>query len=53
MLRALLLLLSCLTNYETVLGLARGAFTSGVANMSALCCIGIGLAFRRKRFVRG
>jgi len=53
MLHALLILLSCLADYETVQGLAQGAFTTGLVSMGALCGIGIGLAFRRRRFVRG
>lgn len=50
MMRALLLLLSCLADYETVKGLAHGAFTAGLANMSVLCCIGTAIAVRRRLF---
>jgi hypothetical protein len=53
MMRALLLLLSCLADYETVRDLARGAFTAGLVNTSVLCCIGTAFALRRSRFVRG
>lgn len=53
MLHAFLLLLSCLTDYETVRDLAHGAFTAGLVNMSALCCIGAVIALRRSRLVRG
>jgi len=53
MLRTLLLLLSCLANYETMRDLAHGAFTAGLANMSALSCIGMAFALRRRRFARG
>jgi len=53
MLRAILVLLSCVTNYETVRDLAQGAFTAGLVNMSALCCIGTAFVLRRRRFVRG
>ena len=53
MLRALLLLLSCLADYETVRGLAHSAFTTGLVSMSVLCSMGMGLAFRRRRLIRG
>ena len=53
MLHALLLLLSCLADYETVRDLAHGAFTAGLANLSALCCIGTVIVLRRSRLVRG
>ena len=53
MLHALLLLLSCLADYETVRDLAHGAFTAGLVNMSALCCIGTIFALRRRRLFAG
>ena len=53
MLHAFLLLLSCMTDYETVQDLAHGAFTAGLVNMSALGCIGAVIALRRSRLVRG
>ena len=53
MMRALLFLLSCLSDYETVRDVAQGAFTAGLVNMSALCCIGTAFALRRLRWVRG
>lgn len=53
MMRALLLLLSCLADYETVRDLARGAFLAGLVNTSVLCCIGTAFVLRRSRFVRG
>ena len=53
MLHAILLLLSCLADYETFRDLAHGAFTAGLVNMSVLCCIGTGFALRRSRLVRG
>lgn len=53
MVRALLLLLSCLADYETVRDLVHGAFTAGLASMIALCCFGTAFALRRLRWVRG
>lgn len=53
MLRALLLLLSCLANYETVADLAHGAFTAGLANLTVLCCVGTVFVVRRRRSIRG
>lgn len=53
MMRALLLLLSCLADYETVQGLARTVFTAGLVNVSVLCCIGTAVATRRRRLFRG
>lgn len=53
MMRALLLLLSSLADYETMRDLARGAFTAGLVNMSVLCCIGTVFILRRLRLVRG
>ena len=53
MLRALLLLLSCFADYETVQVLAHGAFTAGLVNLGALCCIGTSIAIRRRRLFRG
>lgn len=53
MLRAFLLLVSCLANYETLRDLAQGAFTAGLMSMSALCCMGTVIALRRSRLVRG
>lgn len=53
MIRVLLLLLSCFADYETVRDLAHGAFTAGLMNMSALCCIGTVILVRRSRVVRG
>ena len=53
MMRALLLLLSCLADYETMRDLAHGAFMVGLANMSVLCCIGTAFALRRSKLVRG
>lgn len=53
MLHALLLLLSCLADYETMRDLARGAFTAGLANLGAFCCIGTIIVLRRSKLVRG
>lgn len=53
MMRALLLLLSCLADYETVRDLAHGAFTAGLVNMSVLCCAGTVFLLRRSRLIRG
>ena len=53
MMRALLLLLSCLGDYETIRDLAHRAFTAGLVTMSLLCCIGTAFALRRSRLVRG
>ena len=53
MMRALLLLLSCLADYETVRDLAQGAFTAGLVNMSALGCTVAVLALRRQKLFRG
>ena len=53
MLRALLLLLSCLTDYDSVRNLAHGAFTAGLVNTSVLCCTGTILALRRRKFSLG
>lgn len=53
MMRALLLLLSCLADYETVRDLVHGAFTAGLVNISLLCCVGTVFALRRSRLVRG
>ena len=53
MLRAFLLLLSCLADYETVRDLAQGAFTTGLMNMSVLCGTGAVLALRHRKLFRG
>lgn len=53
MLRAFLLLLSCLADYETVRGLAHGAFMAGLANMSLLCFSGAILTLRRRKLLPG
>jgi hypothetical protein len=53
MMRALLLLLSCLADYETIQNLARGVFTSGLVNMGAFFCIGAVFVVRRLRLIRG
>jgi hypothetical protein len=53
MMRALLLLLSCLADYETIRDLARGVFLAGLVNTSVLCCIGTAFVLHRSRFVRG
>lgn len=53
MIRALLVLLSCLADYETMRDLARGAFTAGLASMILLCGIGTVFLLRRLRLVRG
>ena len=53
MLHALLLLISCLTDYETVRDLAQSAFTAGLVNMSALFCIGMVFMLRRRQLNRG
>ena len=53
MMRALLLLLSCLADYETVQGLARSALTAGLVNVSVLCCLGTAIATRRRGLFRG
>jgi hypothetical protein len=46
LLRAFLILLSFITDHETVTDIGHGAFTLGLVNVSLLCCIGIGLAVR-------
>lgn len=53
MLHVFLLLLSCLTDYETMRDLTHGAFTAGLANMGALCCICTVIVLCRSRFIRG
>jgi hypothetical protein len=53
MLHTLMLLLSVLTDYQTMTDLAHGTFTMGAANTSLLCCIGIGLGLRRSKLTRG
>ena len=53
MLRAFMLLLSCLADYETARDLAQGAFTAGLVNMSVLCCTGAILALRRRKLFPG
>lgn len=53
MLRALLLLLSCLADYETVREIAQGAFTAGLVNLGALSCVGTLFAVRRGKLFRG
>ena len=53
MLHALLLLLSCFADYETIRDLAHGAFTAGLVSMSVLCCIGTGFVLCRRRFFAG
>jgi len=53
MLHAMMLLLSALTDYQTMSDLAHSAFTMGVANVSLLCVIGTALAVRHRRLVRG
>lgn len=53
MLRAFLLLLSCLADYETVRDLAHGAFTAGLLNMSVLCCTGAILTLRCRKLLPG
>jgi len=52
MMRALLLLLSCLTDYETTRNLAQSVLTAGLVNMSALGCMGTIFALRRRKFFR-
>lgn len=52
MLRALFLLLSLIANYETVTGIARVVFLSGLANASIFACIGIPIALRRWQMKR-
>ena len=46
MLCVFFLLLSFITDNETVSDIGYGAFTLGLVNVSVLCCIGIGLAVR-------
>lgn len=53
MLRALLLLLSCLADYEMVRDLAQGAFTAGLVCMSVLCGTGAIFALRRRKLFPG
>lgn len=53
MMRALLLMLSCLADYETMRDLAHGAFMAGLVNGTALCGIGTVIVLRRLRLVRG
>ncbi len=53
MLHALMLLISALTDYQTMSDLAQGAFSMGVANVSLLGCIAAGLALRRWKLTRG
>lgn len=53
MLHALLLLLSCLADYETVRDLAQGAFSAGLVNASFLWGTGAILALRRRKLHPG
>ena len=53
MLRAFLLLLSCVADYETVRDFAQGAFTAGLVNMTVLCCTGAIFTLRRRKLFRG
>ena len=53
MLHALLLVLSCLADYETVRNLAQGAFTAGLLSTSVLCCIGTIFTLRRRKLFLG
>ena len=53
MLHALLLLLSCLADYETIQALSHGAFTAGLANMGVLTCAGTIFAIRRRKLFPG
>lgn len=53
MMRVLLLLLSCLADYETVRDLAHGAYTAGLVNMSVLYCTGAIFALRRWKLFPG
>lgn len=51
--RAFLLLVSRLANYETVIDLGEKAFTAGLVSMSALCRIDTVISMRRSRLIRG
>ena len=53
MLHALLLLLSVVTDFQTMSDLAHSVFTMGVANVSLLGVIGTAFAVRHRRFGRG
>lgn len=53
MMRALLLLVSCLADYETMRDFAQGAFMAGLVNLSVLCCIGTVFILRRSRLFWG
>jgi hypothetical protein len=53
MMRALLLLLSSLADYETMRDLAHSAFTAGLVSMSILCFAAAVFLLRRSRLIRG
>ena len=53
MMRALLLMLSCLADYETMRDLAHGAFMAGLVHATALCSIGSVIVLRRLKRIRG
>ena len=53
MLHAFLLLSSSIADCEPIRDLVRGAYTAGLVNMSVLCCMGVVLALRRRRLIRG
>jgi hypothetical protein len=46
MLHAFFVLLSLITDYETMTGMTQSAIFLGLANAGVLCCIGAGLAAR-------
>lgn len=53
MMHALLLMLSCLADYETMRDLAHGAFMAGLVHVTALAGIGSVIVLRRLRLIRG
>jgi len=53
MLRAFLLLLTFLTDYEAMADFAHGTLTTGLVNLRILSCIGLCLIARRWLSLRG
>lgn len=53
MMHALLLMLSCLADYETMRDLAHGALMAGLVHVTALGGIGSIIVLRRLRLIRG